>query len=98
MIKEINLDELQAHLESGAMLVDCREDDEVASGMIPAAKHIALSTLHERKSDIPSDQEIIFYCRSGKRSLKACEIAENWTKKTLYSLAGGYLAYQQENT
>jgi rhodanese-related sulfurtransferase len=98
MIEEIDLKKMQSLVDAGALLVDCREDEEVAEGMIPGAKHVALSEIHEQKAEIPSDKDVVFYCRSGKRSMKACEIVEEWTDKNLYSVAGGYLAYQEENS
>jgi rhodanese-related sulfurtransferase len=98
MIEEINLEKMHELIDEGAVLIDCREDEEVEEGMIPGAIHVALSVLHESQDEIPTDKEVIFYCRSGKRSMKACEIAEEWTDQTLYSVAGGYLAYQEENS
>lgn len=69
-------------------LIDVREPDEVAQGAIPSAVSIPLSgfapsmRLSEaefekqhgfRKPQL--DSEIIFYCRSGKRSASASDIA-----------------------
>lgn len=96
MIEEINLEQLK-EISTEAHLIDVREDDEVAGGMIPKAIHLALSKFPELKDQIPADKKIVFYCRSGKRSLKAAEIASHWVKVPLYSLSGGYLAYQENN-
>lgn len=96
MTKEIDLEQMDVLLKNGALLVDCREDEEVEAGMIPGAEHMALSELDNFADKIPKDRETVFYCRSGKRSLAACEMASQWTEKQLYSLAGGYLRYQEE--
>ena len=44
----ITTDELQKKLEAGEKLelVDVREDEEVAAGMIPGAKHIKMNGIH----------------------------------------------------
>jgi len=95
-IQEIELNDLEAWKERGAILVDVREADEVAEGMIPGAIHQALSQFPEYEQDMPRDKEIVFYCRSGKRSLKAAYIASHWTDKKIVSLTGGYLAYSSQ--
>ncbi|KAF9088964.1 hypothetical protein BGX27_002592, partial [Mortierella sp. AM989] len=65
-----------------APLIDVREPAEVALGIIPTAHHIALANLEEaliKLSDqafkdqygferFSKDDEVIFYCRSGRRS------------------------------
>lgn len=72
-----------------AYLIDVREPDEVIQGSIPSSVNLPLSvlsnSLHLSKKDFKekhgfdkprADQEIIFYCRSGKRSATACDIAK----------------------
>ena len=92
-IEKITLDELAAWKDRGALLVDVREADEVEDGMIPGAIHQALSQFPEYEETMPRDKEIVFYCRSGKRSLKAAAIASHWTEHKVVSLTGGYLAF-----
>lgn len=97
-MKEIDLNTMNALVKQGNILVvDVREDEEVEAGMIPGAKHMPLSRFDEFKTELSAASDVIFYCRSGRRSLKACELAEPWNKNCLYSLAGGYLAYADEN-
>jgi rhodanese-related sulfurtransferase len=70
-------------------LVDVREPDEVIQGMIPSAVNVPLSilanSLHLHHSAFKEKhgfekpqkgQELIFYCRSGKRSASASDIAK----------------------
>ena len=71
-----------------AYLIDVREADEVAQGSIPSAVSVPLSVLPNSLTMKPDefflkfgflkpkrDQEAVFYCRSGKRSATACDIA-----------------------
>lgn len=97
MMKTISTNELQEKLEAGqqVQLIDVREDDEVAAGMVPGAKHIALGTLPDRLSEVDSSQTVHVICRSGKRSAKACEILESNGVKAV-NVDGGMLAWKGE--
>jgi rhodanese-related sulfurtransferase len=70
MIKTITTDELEKKLKNGEdlLLVDVREDEEVAEGMIPGAKHIKMGEIPESLDQFDKDKEYIFICRSGNRS------------------------------
>lgn len=93
MIKEIPMDKLQEMLDHGAELIDVREEEEVTkTGPIDeCAKHWPLSTFGLRQDEVSKQRPTIFYCHSGLRSMKAAEIAENWTEQDLYTLQGGLL-------
>ncbi len=95
MYKEIELAELDKLTKDGAVIVDVREQEELEAGVIPGMVHWPLSEFDAYKNQCPSDKEIVFYCRSGRRSITACEQAEQWTEKQLYSLKGGYLGYTE---
>src|SRR5690606_15293046 len=98
MIKEVDIQGMKKLLDEGAVLVDVREDEEVADGFIEGMQHMPLSSFEDYEHKVAKDRPTVFYCRSGKRSLKAAEIASLWTKQPLYSLKGGYLEYSsQEN-
>ena len=71
-----------------AYLIDVREPNEVMQGSIPSSVNLPLSVLANSLNlnaqafrakhgfDKPGyAQEIVFYCRSGKRSASACDIA-----------------------
>lgn len=80
---------LSYHFIQDAYLVDVREPDEVIQGMIPSSVNLPLSvlsnSLHLHANAFKAqhgfekpmkDQEIVFYCRSGKRSATACDVAK----------------------
>ncbi|WP_100331896.1 rhodanese-like domain-containing protein [Bacillus xiapuensis] len=73
-IEIITPEELKQKLEQGEKLeiVDVREDEEVAGGMIPGAKHIAMGTIPEHVDQFEKGKEYIFVCRSGRRSENVC--------------------------
>jgi len=97
MIQFMNVEELQQKISSNDdfILIDCRETDEWNSGHIEQAQLIPLSTFQEGSKALESskDKTIVIQCRSGKRSLTACQmlLAEGYTK--LYNLEGGILAW-----
>ena len=96
-VKEIAIEELDGFIDEGVVVIDVREDEELDAGMIDGAVHMPLSRFDEFSDEISQDKPSVFYCRSGRRSLKAAEIAGEWTDQAVYSLAGGYLAYSGEN-
>ncbi|RPF50250.1 rhodanese-related sulfurtransferase [Aquisalibacillus elongatus] len=95
-IHEIMPEELDEQLDSGKYeVVDVREDEEVADGMIPGAKHIALNTIPDRLEEFSKDKEYVMVCRSGRRSYNASlYLAEQGY--TVHNLKGGMLDWKGE--
>ncbi|WP_091251611.1 rhodanese-like domain-containing protein [Arthrobacter sp. ok909] len=89
---EITPQQLAEQLKSGsdAQIVDVRESAEVAEGMIPGARHIALGELGRRLGDLDKSRPVIAVCRSGRRSAVAADqlTAEGFTA---YTVPGGML-------
>jgi rhodanese-related sulfurtransferase len=56
-------------LEKGAILVDIHEADEHAREKIQGARHLPLSQLDEADLALREGKAVIFYCRSGARTL-----------------------------
>ena len=77
------------------VIIDVREDEEVAAGMIPGALHIPLGQLPERHGEIPDGPEVILVCRSGNRSGRAYEYLTAIGKSGLKNMTGGMLAWEQ---
>ncbi len=83
------------HRENEYLLVDVRQPGEYAQGHIAGAELLPLSEMGARLTELPTDKDIIFYCRSGKRSQAA---ALFWTagrrsSRSTYNLEGGMLAW-----
>ncbi len=77
------------------LLLDVRTPEEFASGHIPGAVNISLQTLESRLSELPTDQPIVIYCRSGNRSATAANILLRRGFAPLYDL-GGILTWQAQ--
>jgi Rhodanese-related sulfurtransferase len=82
-----------------ALVLDVREDKEVAEGKIPHAKHIPLGQLSSRLKELEKykDKPVVVNCRSGHRSLSACKVLRKNGFEQVYNLAGGIIAWQQAN-
>lgn len=93
----INPEELKARLAQGEALymIDVREDEEVAVGMIPTAVHIPLGELPERHEEIKKLDEVILICRSGNRSGKAYDYLQMLGFTGLKNMTGGMLAWEK---
>jgi rhodanese-related sulfurtransferase len=97
MIKSINAEELKAKLDAGEelILVDCREQEEWDEDHIPNAIFMPLSTFQENFNKLDSNKQIIMQCRSGKRSLTACQILQENDYEDLTNLEGGILGWKE---
>ena len=79
--------------EPNVLLVDVRNDDEVARGIITGALHIQLSMLPVQFEKLTKADTVIFYCHSGIRSAHAADFATGKGLKNVYNLTGGILAW-----
>ncbi|MEI7027858.1 rhodanese-like domain-containing protein [Paenibacillus sp. y28] len=87
--------DIKRRLDAGETLniIDVREDDEVAQGMISGAQHIRLGDLPDRSREIQRTEEIILVCRSGNRSGRAYEYLESLGFTGLKNMTGGMLEW-----
>jgi|SRR5450830_125029 len=74
-------------------LVDVRNDDEVARGIIPGALHIQLATIPANYEVLDQQKSLVFYCHSGIRSGQASAFLASKGYKSVYNLQGGILAW-----
>ncbi len=75
------------------LLVDIRNDHELVSGHLPGAVHVPLNLLPQAFSQLPQDKQLVFYCRSGVRSITASEFAVAQGYASVAHLSGGILAW-----
>ncbi|MFA7068974.1 MAG: FAD-dependent oxidoreductase, partial [Acidaminococcaceae bacterium] len=78
-------------VESNAYIVDVREKNEFAKGHLKNAVNIPLSELRGRLEEIPHDQPVYLYCRSGQRSYNAVMALQNVGYDNVINMSGSYL-------
>ena len=93
---EIEARDLFEHItRPKVLLVDVRNDDEVARGIIPGAMHIQLSMLPLQYDKLLSANSVVFYCHSGVRSAHAADFAVNKGVQDVFNLIGGVVAWEK---
>jgi rhodanese-related sulfurtransferase len=95
-IESVNAGELSELLEGDPdfLLVDVRSPMEyVHDGHIDGATLIPLQELLQRPDELSQDKEIIFVCRSGNRSMVACQQMTQ-LGYTVKNFNGGMIAWQ----
>ncbi len=95
-VAEIAATELDDRLAANpeAVVLDVRQDEEVARGTAPRTLHIPLGELERRRDELPQG-EIFVLCRGGGRSLKAARILAAYDRDVV-NVAGGMLAYSSD--
>ncbi|MDG0766376.1 rhodanese-like domain-containing protein [Bacillus halotolerans] len=96
-IKEISTAALKEKIEADEelYLIDVREDEEVAEGMITQAVHIRMGDIPEKMDTLDKDKEYTFICRSGMRSMNVCRYLDEQGFKTV-NVEGGMMAWEGE--
>lgn len=97
MIKEVRFSQYYELSTSESLLLDVREEFEVASGMAEGAVHIPLNEIEDRLGQLlPYIKcNLFIYCAAGVRSLMAARFLEERGFENLYSLKDGYAGYLQ---
>ena len=76
------------------LLVDVREPNEVAVEAYPGAVVVPLSSFDPEEIPDPQGKQVVFACRSGKRSVTASLAAQAAGLPYDKHLAGGMLAWK----
>ena len=99
-MKTITVDELKQKMDRGEKvnLVDVREPQEYAEvniggRLVPLGK---VQTMQVEELEDWKDEEVIVYCRSGRRSMLACLVLDQMGFKETYNLEGGILAWLEK--
>ncbi len=94
--EEIEAKHVRAEQTRGAhpLLLDVRDDDEVAAWPLPGSIHIPLPTLDRTQAQRVAGRDVITVCHSGNRSLTAAERLSAWGIRAR-SMRGGMLAWSQ---
>ncbi|HLS10457.1 rhodanese-like domain-containing protein [Lentibacillus sp.] len=89
MVNKITPDDVKKLMtEDDTVIVDVREDEEVAQGMIEGAKHIPLDKIPHSVNELDKNNHYVFVCRSGSRSMTAASFMDEHGFK-VSSMEGG---------
>lgn len=92
-IGEVGAEQVKEKLGTGSIrLLDVREQDEVANGLIPGAAHLSRAHFESRVEDVlpDKDAEVVVYCASGVRSVFAAKTLRELGYSNVTSMAGGF--------
>jgi rhodanese-related sulfurtransferase len=82
--------------DDNAVIIDSRTPAECQVGIIEDAIMIdvmSLQTFQNFANTLDISKNYYIYCRSGVRSMRACQILESIGVKTTYNLSGGILEW-----
>lgn len=81
------------------IVLDVRRPDEFATFHLAAAIHINYFDEHfwDEVEKLDNNRPIFVYCRSGRRSIRACTLMNNggFAKEKIYHLDGGMNAWEE---
>ena len=98
-IREISVAEARERVERGATLIDVREDNEWQEAHAAGARHIGRGVIERDIVHQISDKqtEIILYCGGGYRSALAADNLQKMGYTNVFSMTGGWTAWQSAN-
>lgn len=91
-IAEIDIEQFAVQVAAGARVIDVREPDEYAAGHVPGAQLIPLDTVAANLDRFAGDGPTYLICRSGARSMRACELASSQGHDVV-NVTGGTMAW-----
>ena len=94
-VRNLTVDEVARGLAEGRMvLIDVRDPNEIAVERYPDAVVVPLSQFDPAEIPDPQGREVVFACRSGRRSVTASLAAQEQGYPYTSHLAGGILAWK----
>ena len=98
IIRDIAPRELAEKIGRGddMQLIDVREDWEWQIAKIPGARLIPLGELGEHAGSLDRDREIVLFCKSGVRSLRAADELVDAGFRRVATVSGGILRWSEE--
>ncbi len=86
-----------ASMPEEVLILDVRTAQEYQQGKIKAALNIDVlqQDFEKNIATLDPSKTVLVYCRSGSRSLKACQILCNNGFKKVYNLSNGYMGWSE---
>ncbi len=100
-VENLDPDQVQAEVAAGALLVDVRDANELANGVIPGAVHASRGMLEfyadpaspYHKPELDPNRRVILHCASGGRSALAAATLRQLGYTDVAHLDGGFKAW-----
>jgi rhodanese-related sulfurtransferase len=94
-VREVEVEQALGRVREGARLIDVREDNEWQRGHAEGAEHMGRGVIErDIETKVPDHgAELILYCGGGYRSALACDNLRRMGYTNVYSLAGGWRAW-----
>lgn len=94
-VQTLSVNEFKAWRDDNkaCVLLDVREDGEVAYANIEGHTHIAMNLIPLRHNELPDDKPIVVYCHHGMRSMQVALFLEHAGFSDVYNLSGGIEAW-----
>jgi rhodanese-related sulfurtransferase len=91
---EFDVGEVYARVERHqGVVLDVREQEEVAQFAIPGSLHIPLGELMGRTAEVPRDTDVFIICHVGQRSAMATEYLRGLGYERVWNIRGGIIAW-----
>jgi molybdopterin/thiamine biosynthesis adenylyltransferase/rhodanese-related sulfurtransferase len=90
-VREVDPAKVNELAHEGVAIVDVRETEELASGLLPGAKHVPRGYLESRIEGVVPDRStpVVIYCASGTRSALAAHTLNELGYEDVSSMTGG---------
>lgn len=86
----------RAASEPAPLLLDVREEWELAIAAVAGAMHMPMDEVPDRLGDLATDRDIVVMCRSGARSAQVARYLEQRGYDKVWNLAGGILEWSAQ--
>jgi rhodanese-related sulfurtransferase len=89
----IDAETLERLRDGGGQVIDVRSDAEVARGVIPGAKQIAMDKIASRLGELDTTAPLVIYCQTGARSASVAQFLVSQGFQRVNHLQGGIMAW-----
>ncbi len=93
---EVDVNTAAALLKEGALLLDVREPDEVATCAIVGSVRIPMQQVPQSLAELPRDRRLLVHCHHGGRSLRVTQFLRAQGYALASNVAGGIDVWAQE--
>jgi adenylyltransferase/sulfurtransferase len=96
---EVSVAEASALLTSAvnpALIIDVREDDELAICRVAGAQHIPMQQIPAHVPALPRDRHLLILCHHGNRSRRVTQFLRHQGFTAVSNIAGGIEAWATE--